>query len=304
MEKNAVMDEINKTSVASLCPPLNETQLIHRLIAQYLAHDGYIETARAFAREVGQENRNLVSGIPGAATITRDLEPEEDLDAIQRQSKSHFLFVSVYPSNKAIEIRASVLEGDVDRALKLMDLYYPTVLHENENIYFKLKCRKFIEMIRRYGELSGDTSPTIPSRKSHDDYNGVFDHQMELDDQYGATQNGTHNKWDDGTMDMTDDTGGTMLDHHQEAEQLLARTLAYGQELKAEFEHDPRREVKKMLEDTIALIAYSNPRDSDTLKHMLEEKERIPVAEELNGAILGMWLKNISPHLESPTNSL
>jgi hypothetical protein len=87
MEKSAVMDEINKTSVTSLCPPLNETELIHRLIAQYLAHDGYIDTARAFAEEVAQENQNLVKGISTAAADSRDLEPEEDLDAIQRQSK-------------------------------------------------------------------------------------------------------------------------------------------------------------------------------------------------------------------------
>jgi hypothetical protein len=100
MEKNAVMDEINKTSVASLSPPLNETQLIHRLIAQYLAHDGYIETARAFAQEVGQENRNLVNGISTDATDARDLEPEEDLDAIQRQSKAHFLFILVSLTNR------------------------------------------------------------------------------------------------------------------------------------------------------------------------------------------------------------
>jgi Ran-binding protein 9/10 len=81
------MDQINKTNVSSLCPPLNETQLIHRLIAQYLAHDGYIDTARAFAAEVRQENQNLVKGISATPADAKDLEPEEDVDAIQRQSK-------------------------------------------------------------------------------------------------------------------------------------------------------------------------------------------------------------------------
>lgn len=84
------MDQINKTSVTSLYPPLTETQLIHRMIAQYLAHDGYIDTARAFAAEVRQENQNLVNNIPGVELNAKDLEPEEDLDAIQRQSKSSF----------------------------------------------------------------------------------------------------------------------------------------------------------------------------------------------------------------------
>jgi hypothetical protein len=266
------MEDINKTSITSLCPPLNETELIHRLIAQYLAHDGYIDTARAFAQEVRQENRNLVNGISTDAADSRDLEPEEDLDAIQRQ-----------------KIRAAILEGEIDRALKLMELYYPTVLHDNEMIYFKLKCRKFVEMIRRCNELADGPSPIFPpARKSHDEYNGVFDHQMELDDQYASVQNGNHNKWDDGTMDMSDDGGGTALDNHLNHSELTDHMLAYGQTLKAEFDHDPRLEVKKMLEDTIALIAYTNPlEDKCTLKYLLDEKERTPIAEELNGAILG-----------------
>jgi hypothetical protein len=86
MERMAVMDNIKKTSVDNLCPPLNETQLIHQLISQYLAHDGYIETARAFAHEVRQENQNLAKGT-GTAIDAKDLEPKEDTDAIQRQSK-------------------------------------------------------------------------------------------------------------------------------------------------------------------------------------------------------------------------
>jgi hypothetical protein len=81
------MELINKMPVTSLCPPLNETQLIHRLIAQYLAHDGYIDTARAFAAEVRKENVNLGHGITGLDEDIKDLEPEEDIDAIQRQSK-------------------------------------------------------------------------------------------------------------------------------------------------------------------------------------------------------------------------
>ena len=71
-------------SVTSLQPPLTESQLTHRLIAQYLAHDGYVETARAFASEVHTENKALSNG----ASTTNDLEPEEDINAVQRQSKS------------------------------------------------------------------------------------------------------------------------------------------------------------------------------------------------------------------------
>ena len=73
--------------VDQLSPPLSEPQLIHKLIAQYLAHDGYIETARAFAAEVRQEHQSLATGTSDSSN-SQDLEPEEDVDAIHRQSMS------------------------------------------------------------------------------------------------------------------------------------------------------------------------------------------------------------------------
>jgi hypothetical protein len=302
------MDQINKTSVAGLHPPLNETQLIHRLIAQYLAHDGYIDTARSFAAEVRQENHNLVRGISDAAADSKDLEPEEDLDAIQRQSKWLRSSPSLegHANAKILEIRAAILEGDIDRAHKFMNVYYPNVLHENENIYFKLRCRKYIEMIRQWADLKDGTSPTLGHSSSKsinigDDYNGVFDHQMELDDQFNNSVshngNGHGSKWDDGShMDTSDDGAGALLDGHSmsaaggrsevDAIELMNKTIAYGQELTAEFGGDLRREVKKTLNETLALIAYEHPKESP-LSSLLDEAGRGPVAEELNGAILG-----------------
>lgn len=64
--------------------PRDETSLIHELVAQYLAHDGYVETARAFAEEVVEESKSLASGRDAALKY---LNAEEDLDAINRQSE-------------------------------------------------------------------------------------------------------------------------------------------------------------------------------------------------------------------------
>ena len=77
------MEEINRTDVSILSPPYNDRQLIHRLIAQYLAHDGYVDTVKAFADEVRAENKALTGG---NAADMKDLEPEEDHDAANRQS--------------------------------------------------------------------------------------------------------------------------------------------------------------------------------------------------------------------------
>lgn len=67
--------------MSSLHNSKQERLLQQELIAQYLAHDGYVETAKAFAAEV-QQNRRLLSGDSNAAS---HLEYKEDPDAINRQ---------------------------------------------------------------------------------------------------------------------------------------------------------------------------------------------------------------------------
>ena len=86
-EKAAIQEEINQTKFAgSATSAPDETQFIHRLISQYLAHDGYVETAQAFAEETVDEARALANG--DDATIPYQ-EAVEDMDALNRQSKSH-----------------------------------------------------------------------------------------------------------------------------------------------------------------------------------------------------------------------
>jgi hypothetical protein len=47
------------------------------------------------------------------------------------------------------EIRKSVLEGDIDNVFRLCKEHYPSVLNDNPIILFRLKCRKFMEMVKR-----------------------------------------------------------------------------------------------------------------------------------------------------------
>jgi hypothetical protein len=89
-EKAAIQAEINQPHSDNTAASTDETQLIHQLVAQYLAHDGYVETARAFAEEVVDEARALAND--DNATIPYE-EAVEDLDALNRQSKS-----SLHPS--------------------------------------------------------------------------------------------------------------------------------------------------------------------------------------------------------------
>ena len=96
--------EINATSTDTLQPPLNESALLQELVAQFLAHDGYVETARAFAEEVATETAALQNG---QREPLKKYEVEEDREAINRNSNSplppHFShFTSARPETSVV----------------------------------------------------------------------------------------------------------------------------------------------------------------------------------------------------------
>jgi hypothetical protein len=165
-------------------------------------------------------------------------------------------------------------------------------------------------MIRRTNELSrlAHAVSTPPSKRStvsnsHDDY---ADFEMELDEQLGVHHNGQHWHSNAGAGDNMDTEDLEDADtQHIEAkyQKLTQETIEYGMVLKQEFASDPRREVKRALEDTFALIAYENVGES-ALAPLLERDGRVPVAEELNSAILGMFGQFLSSMRRVVANSL
>ncbi|KAF1955397.1 SPRY-domain-containing protein [Byssothecium circinans] len=291
-EKAAIEAEIAQSKEACKEELNNdETHFIHSLVRQYLAHDGYVETARAFEEEIQAEERALTNHDEQA---TPHVQTEDDLHAIHRQ-----------------KIRAAILDGEIDKALKHTNAYFPKVLQDNENIYFKLRCRKFIEMIRKCNELTSQCHPipTPPSKRStgstlnnsnsasnnrNSTATDEYDFEMELDDHLGV-HNGA--PWENEEEGRDEEDEDEMEDKEAKLQDLTSKMLQYGMELKTEFANDQRREVKKALEDTFALIAYENVRESG-LAPLLKTSGRVPVAEELNSAILVSLGKSSSAALE------
>lgn len=83
-EKLQIRQDIEATSTSKIAPPMSETELIQSLVLQFLTHDGYVETARAFADEVHAEKKAL-SLDPDA--VVHGFDVREDEDAGRRQSK-------------------------------------------------------------------------------------------------------------------------------------------------------------------------------------------------------------------------
>ncbi|KAJ5312959.1 hypothetical protein PENANT_c018G01476 [Penicillium antarcticum] len=268
-ERMAIQSEINATNTANLQPPLDESTLLQELVAQFLAHDGYVDTARAFAEEVATETMALENR---RSEPLKKYEVEEDREAINRN-----------------KIRSAILDGDIDKALKHTKAYYSDVLEDHPRIYFKLRCRKFLEMMRRSNELSAATAaaskqrrPTSPAL-SHE--HAVFDQEMELDDS-------NDDPWTDG-METEDQEPEAVAQFNQ----LLTEAVQYGQQLRLDYPTHDNGGDKKLLDDIFSLVAYPDPKRS-VHGHYLDPSGRVAVAEELNSAILVSLGKSSAAALE------
>jgi hypothetical protein len=174
-----------------------------------------------------------------------------------------------------VEIRAAILEGDIDKALKYTNAYYGNVLESYPHIQFKLRCRKFLEMMRRCNELSLTALKKGKASNGLSDGSAVFDQEMELDEQL---QEG--DGWDTEGMD-TEEPENSGKFH-----ELLTEAVQYGQQLRMDYPNDERGGDKKVLDDIFSLVAYQDPKRS-VHGHYLDPAGRLPIAEELNSAILG-----------------
>ncbi|ORY68750.1 SPRY domain-containing protein [Pseudomassariella vexata] len=265
-EQAKIRKAISETSTENLTsPPMSETELIQQLILQFLQHDGYVESARAFAEEIHAEQEALTID-PDAHVEGINIKDDEDANRRQR-------------------IRRAVLEGDIDKAHKYTNTYYPEVLKENEQVYFRLRCRKFIEMIRKSAEVNQNNNNNNGiSKQSNGRSIDDNPNEMDLDENGYSDQMET----EDGPYHSASD---------QDA--LLNATIEYGRVLQEEFKDDPRREVSKALGDVYALLAYPNPFEVKEVAHLLDRRGRVAVAEELNSAILQSLGKSSRSALET-----
>lgn len=137
------------------------------------------------------------------------------------------------------------------------------MLEAYEVVHFKLRCRKFIEMVLRAAELNaaGDQS---------------------------AKSNGLAS--DSGSQKMDLDQGSIAeaetLGHQAALSELEQDILLYGQSLQADYANSPRGDFASGLQEIWALMAYKNPLKEPQVMHLVDQHGRVVVAEELNSAIL------------------
>jgi Ran-binding protein 9/10 len=149
------------------------------------------------------------------------------------------------------------------------------VLDNNPQILFRLKCRKWVELISKAADLKAQSDPK--SKQKSTASNG-FNKDSAIDDDF--TQDMELDEQPNGKTAASDASGQS-----QQYDQLLAEAMGYGQVLQREYRDEQSEEWNKTLLDIFSLVAYENPRDS-VHGGLLERKGRVVVAEELNSAIL------------------
>lgn len=216
-----------------------ETNSLHKLVQDYLSHCGYAGTAKAYASEGVELEVGVEDGqSPGVSPI----EQKEDHDMVNRQI-----------------IRTAVLDGDIDKALKRTRAVYPKVLDEPPEAYrtleFKLKCRKFIEVIGKIRDLQSKRTAS-----------GV--ESMDVDDGPRSAEDVAAREHDEKTC------------------ALEKEALEYGRTLRDQYGQQESEEVRQALKDAFALLALSHEKDLGTLEGLLaRRRQRAELAEELNSAI-------------------
>ncbi|XP_039953804.1 ran-binding proteins 9/10 homolog isoform X3 [Bactrocera neohumeralis] len=295
------------------------TTLLHKMVSSYLLHNGYSQTAEAFARTTGQTF-------------------QEDISSIRNRQK----------------ILKLVLSGKMGHAIEHTLRSYPGLLENNKSLWFMLKCRQFIEMVN--GSDIETTPPNqtsvIQSTKSYQNGKSTVAHnnaqtmvttsttttnsavinadnhahQQELKNTSVSDENcsgdaiSISNKNNSTNIDYLNDvemelnmhTNGnsckngssnfnSSLDVDEEMDidvspsaqkysHGIERILEFGKELsqmgqQLEKENKLNDEDRQMLEDAFSLIAYSNPWSSP-LGWQLCPTKRENVCTALNSAIL------------------
>lgn len=158
------------------------------------------------------------------------------------------------------------------------------MLDENPHIVFRLKLQKYFELIRKTIDLQNpEPAKSSTATNGHGNHaeSDVFESTMELDEANDGEE------WDK----METEEATSSLRYHE----MIQEAMNYGQMLTREYRDDSAK--KKFLDEAFSLLAYDDAKSS-IHGHLLESSGRVPVAEELNSAILVSLGKSSSAALE------
>jgi len=198
-----------------------------------------------------------------------------------------------------------VLGGKIDLAIEAVQKHYPKVLEtEDHLIFFKLRCRKFVELILETSEMKKKIKvlrERDERRKDREETWTDDEMNMDVDDDasrlvpYRPSSNQSSNITTSSYSAPDGEDAGELEDLAVQYETALNEAINYGQTLSKNYQSDPRPELQQIFKKTFGIVAWEDPLEAggsiaDTAGH----NSRIALAHEVNQAILSKWYVSIS----------
>ncbi|KAH6917149.1 ran-binding protein 10 [Coprinopsis sp. MPI-PUGE-AT-0042] len=297
-------------AAASGTPPSKEPisegeskDMLSKLVLSYLVHHGYAKTVRAFDKQLRS----------AAKAKESDADVEMDAASPVKESSSSSSFESLEDDiERRKRIVNAVVDGDLDQAIKETQEHHPAVLEADSGIMrFKLRCRKFVEMVLATAEmkkgmaqmeqgdkLSAGRSPTATSSKFSSIVEGDWlqdDMDMDVDDDAAGGYGGPTSKSNRGAPKSP-----TTPPAKLQLEAALTEAINYGQAISDEYKNDSREEVQTLFKKTFGILAWDQPtQGGEVVAAFVSKETRITLANELNQAILKSQGRPAKPLLET-----
>lgn len=296
------------------------TNPVNELILAYLAHHGYAKTARAF--KIQCDRRNGVDAMVNAPiphpedhamvidTGTGELVPSmlalplsNSVPAAQEIGLGAGTGLMQEDTLKRQKIVHSIVSGNIDTALEDTRAYYPSVLDREDGlVLFKLRCRKFVELVLDAAAAYRMVREEQAVGKGKDVVsNGVGipeGESMDVDDDGSLSNpvlNGNSKTVSPPQLSKSIRAKlpvASVSPSMATYEMALKNALRNGQSLQADYKSDARPAVQAICKRTLSLVAYDDPladdpRVPEAVKEMAGQGAREHLAEEVNRAILG-----------------
>ncbi|GLB36579.1 putative protein with domain in SPla and the RYanodine receptor [Lyophyllum shimeji] len=311
--------------------PLSETQtndVINKLVLSYLEHHGYVKTVRAFQKQREIETQPPQPFAPSTSSSAED----RDVDMVAPPEEADAGDASASEMECRTKIVKAVIAGDIDTAIEETKTHHPSVLEAEEGLMlFKLRCRKFVELILEAADLKkkmkrgaaggSAVGAGMMAAGSHDEgiveeMDGVGPDGMDVDDEAGVSsphsatspsangfagvsnpvRGGGRRRSSASPPDAVGMLGSTLSQY----ESALHQAIAYGQTLSNEYKDDARQEVRQIFKRTFAIVAWEDPLTAGgVVAEVVGHDAKVALANELNQAILKSQGRPAHPMLET-----
>jgi len=308
---------------------------LDKLVLSFLQHHGYEKTARALQAQRDTRKKLQASARsflevtpqPKAEDVDVDIKMETDDDLPETSTRGDVdspfdlrcLVDGSEPRPESLQSRqkivSAVARGDIDSVLQMTQEECPVVLESNEGLMlFKLRCRKFVELMLQASEALKKTKNETPDAEEEDatfDYVEVSENgtAMEVDGEDESktpvtATNGFANG--DAKKGMPIPGGARGAKRSQSSspamasyQRALGEALAYGRKLQSDYRTDMRLEVQSLLKITFSVVSYDDPTTAGgDVAELVSQEARTQLAQEMNQAILESQGRPSRPALE------